>query len=607
MTLIKFVAALWPILALVFAPLTTIHSVATPAIRPSPPALEAQRRGFVLRPSLVIPDRRFGVIETYADPASAAAIGAGWTRVRFPWADLQPNNDGEWNDAFFTDVTLAAELAAGREVVGLIVNTPFWALNDASVPGVPRGLYLPESDPGNVWATFVRQIVTRYAGPLRVDHWIIWNEPDIWDPAYPGRTWGGSVQQFFQLQRVAYNVAKQANPAAVIHLSAFTYFWDANYGRTPFFSLLMDEIQRDRQSASHNYYFDVASANLYFRVDNIYDLIAWHHGEMRARGFDKPLWLTETNAAPSSDPQWPVANPAFPISLGEQAAFIPQAFAMAIAAGADRVAVYKLIDTPGDRAANPEPFGLARDDGSRRPAFTAFQVASNYLSGFTGAALDHRDDRYAQVTVQRGEATTTVLWARSPSPTQAQVAARSTQAILADALGGARTITPRDGVYIIDLPGCTQPTCAIGGTPRLLVEGAPAAPIVPTTSLSGQQPFEQPTSLPSNPAGRAASNQPAGEPTLRPTRQPTLPSEAQAANTPTPFSSPTPRRISAFTPAPPTTLIQAPTPSPSLTLTLTPAPPASNADALVITLGIILGVLSVAFALVRASSPPTHG
>ena len=550
-------------------------------------------------PAQAIPDRRFGVVETYDDPASAAAIGAGWTRVRFPWADLQPNNDGEWNDAFFTDDMLAAELAAGREVVGLIVNTPHWALDDPAVPGVPRGLYLPENDPGNVWATFVRQIVSRYAG--RVDRWIIWNEPDIWDPAYPGRTWGGTAQEFFQLQRVAYNVARQTNPNAKVHLSAFTYFWDANYGRTPFFSLLMDEIQRDPQSPSHNYYFDVASANLYFRVDNIYDLIVWHHGEMLARGFDKPIWLTETNAAPSSDAEWPVANPAFPVSLDEQAAFIPQVFAMAIAAGADRVAVYKMIDTPGDRAANPEPFGLARADGSRRPAFTAFQVASNYLSGFTGATLDHRDDFYAQVTVRRGEATTTVLWTRSPSPAQAQVAARSTRAILADVFGGARTITPRDGVYNVDLPGCTQPTCAIGGVPRLLVEGAPAGTIVAATPIAGQQSSGGPTSLPSSPTGQAASSPPAGEPTLQPTRAPTLLGEAQAATLPTSAPSPTPGLTSALTPAPPATLVQAPTP------TLTPAPPASNADALLITFGILLGVLSVAFTLARASSPPTNG
>ncbi|HLF25217.1 MAG TPA: PT domain-containing protein [Anaerolineae bacterium] len=577
MTLPKLVLALSTIVALVLPPAGSAVSL----VRHRPP--------------LAIPDRRFGIVETYDDPASAAALGAGWTRVRFPWADLQPNNDGEWNSAFFTDAMLAAESDAGREVIGMIVNTPFWALNDAAVPGVPRGLNLPESDPGNVWATFVRQIVARYAG--QIDHWIIWNEPDIWDPAYPGRTWGGTVAEFFQLQRVAYNVAKATNPNAVVHLSAFTYFWDANYGRTPFFALLMDEIQRDPQAPAHNYYFDVASANLYFRVDNIYDLIVWHHGEMRARGFDKPIWLTETNAAPSSDPRWPVANPAFPISLEEQAAYIPQAFAMALAAGVDRIAVYKLIDTPGDRAANPEPFGLVRDDRSRRPAFTAFQVATNYLAGFTGATLDQRDDLYTQVTVQRAEATTTVLWTRAHVPVQVKVPARAAQAILADAFGGRQSIVPRDGVYTIDLPGCTQPTCAIGGAPRLIVEGAPAAAI-PQATLVANQPTLELTIKPTNSSTIAPTVQPTDSPTVAPTISPTN----QPTNTPTtqpaPTRSPSPTPLEVQSPTP--------TPTPTLTLTLTFAPfsPVSNADALLIALGLSFSTLLVAFLLVKLPSRP---
>ena len=566
MALAKLILALSPILALILqpAPLITDHSS---RIMP--------------HVSLTIPDRRFGVVETYDDPASAAAIGAGWTRVRFPWSDLQPNNDGEWNSTFFADDRLAAELAVGREVVGLIVNTPHWALDDPTVPGVPRGLYLPESDPGNVWATFVRQIVSRYAG--RVDRWIIWNEPDIWDPAYPGRTWGGTVQEFFQLQRVAYNVAKQTNPQAQVHLSAFTYFWDANYGRTPFFSLLMDEIQKDPQSPSHDYYFDVASANLYFNADNIYDLIVWHHGQMQARGFDKPIWLTETNAPPSSDPSWPVADPAFPISLDEQAAFVPQAFAMALAAGATRVAVYKMIDTPGDRAANPEPFGLAREDGSRRPAFAAYQVAAGALAGFTGASLDVRDERYTQVTVRRGEATTTVLWARSPSPVQVQVQAHEPQAILADAFGGRRAIAPRDGAYVVDLPGCTQPRCAIGGAPRILIEGAAVSPVAPAPGSSTGQPIVQPT----------------GAPTGTPTQQPTATSSPTGAPTHTPSPTRTPTAFAAPTSAPAQSLDPVPMSGEAL-------PPAttSGPDALFIAIGVVFGALIAAYALARFGPPP---
>jgi hypothetical protein len=111
------------------------------------------------------PERRFGAIDTFDNPAAATQLGAGWTRVRFPWADMQPNDSGQWNTSFFTDEQLNRELAAGREVVGLIVNTPPWALQDGNVPGVPSGLTLPDDDPNNLWAAFVRKIVSQYASP----------------------------------------------------------------------------------------------------------------------------------------------------------------------------------------------------------------------------------------------------------------------------------------------------------------------------------------------------------------------------------------------------------------------------------------------------------
>jgi hypothetical protein len=146
-------------------------------------------------------------------------------------------------------------------------------------------------------------------------------------------------------------------------------------------------MQKDRAAAEHNDYFDVASANLYFRTDNVYDLIAWHHQQMREHGFDKPIWLTETNAAPSTDPAWPVPDPTFAITLDEQAHFIIQSMAMALAAGANRVAIYKMADVPADRAANPEAVQVGARGWFRRPAFSAFQVGASYLAGFTEASL----------------------------------------------------------------------------------------------------------------------------------------------------------------------------------------------------------------------------
>jgi len=558
-----------------------------------------------LAPHLVsaasIPEPRFGAIDTFDNPGAATALGAGWTRVRFPWATLQPNNDGEWNDAFFTEAQLNAELAAGRTVVGLIVNTPHWALENSDVPGVPRGLNARDDDPSNVWATFVRQIVTRYAG--RIDHWIIWNEPDIWDTHYPGRTWGGDEKDFYQLLRVAYNVVKTANPNATVHLSAFTYYWDVNYGRTPFFSRLLDLIAKDPSAPSHNYYFDAASANLYFRTDNIYDLIAWHHQQMRERGFDKPIWLTETNAAPSTDPAWPVDAPTFNITLEEQSHFIIQSFAMALAAGANHVAIYKMADVPGDHAANPEPFGLVREDGTRRPAFAAFQIASNYLAGFTGATLDQRGD-YAQVTVKRGEAWTTVAWTRQPSPVRIEAAAHAAQATVVDANGRTQRIAAQNGKYTIELAGATcTGGCIIGGAPKLIVEGSTAVAIAPitagssssTTALQGTPTITgtlEATASITGTIAPTATPRPTATPTVTPSPTKTATATATTTSTPAPTSTPTtePTVTQTATRAPRPTRTATSTPVPLSTLGVTP-----NAAPLLIATLIVFGAIVVSY------------
>ena len=69
------------------------------------------------------PDYRFGVVESYAAPGAATALGAGWTRVTFRWNEIQTNGPDEWNVGPISDGTLANELAQGRQVVGLLESS----------------------------------------------------------------------------------------------------------------------------------------------------------------------------------------------------------------------------------------------------------------------------------------------------------------------------------------------------------------------------------------------------------------------------------------------------------------------------------------------------
>jgi hypothetical protein len=504
--------------------------------------------------ALAIPDHRFGAVETYASPDAATELGAGWTRVTFEWARIQPNGTHEWNVVPISDEALSTEIAQGREVVGLLITTPAWATDKERGGGVPQGLYLPIDDPDNHWANFVRKIVTRYAG--RIDHWTIWNEPEI-SPESPDATWGGSIEDFIQLLRVAYLVAKQENPNTVIHLAGMSHWHNDLW-----FGQFLDLLAADPRAWASNLYFDVATLHLYHEPEKIYEITSLYYSQMRERGIDKPIWIAETNAYLSR------------VSEDEQAYFIFQAFALQIAAGAQRIGVYKMADTATDSAADPEQFGLVRVGGSPRPAFTAYQLAATYLAGFRGGTWSRRDT-ISMVTVDRGAKTTTVLWTRSPAAQTVMVAARTTEALVVDAYGTALQKHPERGYYYIQLPGakCAQsaPDCAIGGAPVMLIEAAPPSAIT--------------APLPASPTPSNLEDIPT--PTHTPV--PTLFIIPTITPTPAPTHTPAPT----FTPTPTAT----PTPTLTSTPTLVPLPtsdiPAGRPWILIGALALVMGGAAV--------------
>ncbi len=497
-----------------------------------------------------IPDHRFGVVEAYAAPAAANSLGAGWERVTFEWSRIQPNGPDEWNVLPLSDRALAGELAQGRQVVGLLITMPAWAIDPGT--GLPQGLHLPIDDPGNLWANFVRTIVSRYAG--RVDHWVVWNEPEI-PQGSPDATWPGSIPDFLQLLRVAYFVSKGTNPNAVVHLAAISHYHDPDW-----FNRFLDTLVADPGAAANSYYFDIASLNLYHEPEKIYDITAHYVRMLHGKGVHKPLWITETNAYLSR------------VSLEQQAIFMVQAFSLQIAAGASRIAVYKMIDTETDQAADPEPFGLVRADGSRRPAFTAYRTAATHLSGFRGGSFERRDN-VAVVVIDRGSRTTTVVWARTPEGQLAEIPARSTRALAVDVWGSARYIYPQGGYYVIQLGGadCSE-GCVLGGPPTMLVEDAPSGSDAPPPAASPTRPAAADTS--GSPQSTASPTRQTSTRIPFPTRRATPTHYPTWTRTPTPTPEATATELPSATPTrtPGPTNTPAPTAIPLPTPTLSPEP-----------------------------------
>jgi hypothetical protein len=347
-------------------------------------------------------------------------------------------------------------------VVGLLKNTALWASEDGTEAGIPKGLYLSPDDPGNLWAQFVRQVAAYY-GPRNVHHWIVWNEPEI-RPGVFGHEFAGSVNDYYQLLKVTYKVMKEIDPEATIHLAGLTWWHDQTY-----LGQLLTLMVNDPEGPQYDYFFDAISLHIYFRSETMNSVISSVQAVEQQFGFDKPIWVNETNAPPNQDPEWPVERPVFDIDLEQQAWFMVQALSLGFATGAERISAYKLVDInlpPGG-----ESFGLVRPDLSRRPAYDAYKLITTYLHGFSEVQIAESPE-YFLVSFNRPTGTTHVAWARTAAAVNVIIPADLEKANLVDMLGQSALIAPADTGYELHLEGarCDE-ECLIGGPPLFVVEG----------------------------------------------------------------------------------------------------------------------------------------
>ncbi len=409
---------------------------------------------------------RFGVVEGFWLPEVVCELGAGWERIIFDWTQHQPTGPDDWHTLNVDDRWLAAARDCGREVVAIFKHTPDWATDGTPGAGVPLGLYLPVDDPQNYWANFVRKSAEYYA-PRGVSRFIIWNEPDIERDTY-GFEYEGSLDDYYRMLQVAYLALKQGNPDAEVLLAGTTYWHDINAGRRLYLDRLLERITSDPDAAANEYYFDIVSLHIYFRTETVYDIVHQTRELLDSYGLtDKRIWVNEFNAGPTDDPLWPVVRPQYQIDLEQQAAYIVQAAALGLAAGVERMAVYKFFDwslPPGGEA-----FGLLRPDGSRRPAFDSWALVIHEWNDVTAAQLV-RGQRVDVVRLLHADGRVTIAaWATTADAAQVRVSAA--QAAMTDQYGNVLSAQPQGDVYTLDLPGarCNEvDKCAVGGAVLLL-------------------------------------------------------------------------------------------------------------------------------------------
>jgi hypothetical protein len=198
---------------------------------------------------------------------------------------------------------------------------------------------------------------------------------------------------------------------------------------------------------------------------------------LRARGLSQPIWITETNVAAWDDRRvrGDAAAPyRWSATADEQATYVLETFAYALAADVERVFLYRASDT-----GEGEAWGLLQVDGTARPAERAFRFAAEALAGATRARRVE-DPGVERSVVERPGQRVTVAWATGPSDAPLVFdAASAAPALLRDKLGGVGSVAPVDGKLILSLPGASANQGAhsndylIGGDPYVIVESLP--------------------------------------------------------------------------------------------------------------------------------------
>lgn len=471
-------------------------------------------------PAPSLPDTRFGIAEGFRNPTAMADIRAGWQRLVFSWSDIQPNGPGDFSQLGLSlpNDRLQAELDRGSRVAGLLQFTPGWAQRN---PGdgqrsVPLNLDLPFDDPNNYFGRYVYETVKYYNG--RINEWIIWNEPEFRETdagAGGSFTWKGTDEEFAQLLKVGYLAAKRANPNATVSFPGTSYWVEelASPRRPQFYDRVLDILSRDPEAARNNQYHDVVSLNLYRAPDDVFRVHAVFKAIQQKYGLDKPIWLTETNAMPSDDSSVPCANrhADVPIktTMDQQASYAMQSFALAAAAGYQRIEFYQMVD--GGTCQEPAIWGVTRDNGSRRPVADALRTSVSYYSGYTQAQfvpLAREVQRWPtwpddpssytpnwqvyQVAFDRpGSQRVTALWNGDGSALRARIKKTGSSARVVERDGSERPLLENQGWWVVDLPAATayfqlndvikdpEGFYFIGGQPLLIVEEgvAAAAPV----------------------------------------------------------------------------------------------------------------------------------
>ncbi|PJF41490.1 MAG: hypothetical protein CUN55_11710 [Phototrophicales bacterium] len=429
-----------------------------------------------------------GIIGGYWRPEAAEQLSVGWDRIIFDWSRFQPNGPGDFVADAVRPSWIERNQQQGREVVGLIINTPAWASATPRI-GVPNGLFLPYDDPGNLWGVFLTQLAEQYA-PLGIHHWIIWNNIDI--PSIASNTaFIGDIAEYAQMVKIAYQAFNAVDENAKIYLGGINWWYDVSLGQPPYLSRLIERIKQDDSAALNNYYFDGVTLNfiieptpvgIYVPTTETFNaVISETRRILVEEGLStKPIWIHEMGATVTQDDLRALPNATISINPQQQAYFLVQGLALGLANGAERVGIYRLFDN--NFVVGEPAYGLLRDDNTARPAFAALQYITQLIIPYQ--QVEYGNSTNARlVTFTQETQTIFIMWSAAEKPVSFWIEQAFQDNIDITDIYGNPLQSPRLGVgpegvsvYVIDTSAAIPDP-----NDNIWISGAPIVVIIDTT------------------------------------------------------------------------------------------------------------------------------
>jgi hypothetical protein len=312
----------------------------------------------------------------------AVSVGAGTIRTDLAWGDVQPDGPDEFRWARFDGVVHAAQ-ARGLRLLLVVAYTPHWA----RPAGCDSDKCAP-ADPAR-FADFARAAAERYASE-DVLGWEIWNEqntPGFWAPKV-------DPEAYTALLQATSTAIRGVDPSALILLGGLASVDTTDGGMAPgqFLSRVcaLGGNTAVGAVAYHPYTYP------YLASESRRDSTPWGRmnvGRNSLRSVlgrygtpDLPIWLTEYGA-PTSGPG--AASDGDPKSISAETTHVTEERQAQIArdvlltVAQDRhvgaLIWYSDRDLGEDTGTNLNFYGLRRSDGTKKPAFSSFEVTVGHL------------------------------------------------------------------------------------------------------------------------------------------------------------------------------------------------------------------------------------